>query len=112
MQIEGKIDIEKPNYGRKLFVVEGNQATWSKRRIVFVDMQRASTVVQWDDDSFLKRNPSFAAECFDILLRVAKQCDVRISLELVDFTSDTSCDISILKRYIKSLFDREDLFSL
>lgn len=50
-------------------------------------------------------------EFADTLLLVSKPGYKRIASDLVDMLTDTSFEMTVFKRYIKSLADSEDIFS-
>lgn len=67
------------------------------------------TIIQEDNESVSETVLSFAIEFKDILLQISKYGNWCTASQLVDLLTDKSSDLNILRRYIKSVADCEEV---
>lgn len=71
----------------------------------------AQTILDEDYEGVSKIVLAFVITFLETTLQIAKQGDRPTASQLNDFLTDTSFEIKLLKRYIKRLADRKEVFT-
>lgn len=72
---------------------------------------KTPTIIEEDDGSVSERIPSYVIDFFDILQRFSKHGDQRAASQLVVLLTDASFNMNIVKPYIRTFADCEDIIT-